>query len=224
MVPRTLEAAWAVAWRREILAPSALGTVASFFIYRWIGTDAGVANLSVPALWALGLAVSARFWLGLSISMTAVDILRSNRQWLPFYAVSPARALQAAMITLCLALPILAGAVFFIVPGVFLALRWSQTLMLIADEQAQWFGAAEASADLVHGQKLDIFAIWLIVGGALVLATWIDGVVASMVSATGLPTLVSTTLSVLLRIGADAFSLALVGATYYEVDAMTQER
>jgi hypothetical protein len=224
MVPRTLEAAWAVAWRREILAPSAIGTVASFLIYRWIGTDAGVANLSVPALWALGLAVSARFWLGLSISMTAVDILRSDRRWLPFYAVSPALALQAALITLCLALPMLAGAVFFIIPGVFLALRWSQTLMLIADERAQWFGAAEASADLVHGQKLDIFAIWLIVGGALALATWIDGVVASMVLATGLPTLVSTTLSVLLRIGGDAFSLALVGATYYELDAMTQER
>jgi hypothetical protein len=156
--------------------------------------------------------------------MTAVDILRSDRQWLPFYAVSPALALQAAVITLCLALPILAGALFLIVPGVFLALRWSQTLMLIADERTRWFDAAEASADLVHGQKLDIFAIWLIVGGALALATWLDGVVVSMVSATGLPLLVSTTLSLLLRIGADAFSLALVGATYYAVDAMTQER
>lgn len=223
MVPRTLEAAWAVAWRREILAPSAIGTVASFLIYRWIGTDAGVANLSVPALWALGLAVGARFWLGLSISMTAVDILRSDRQWLPFYTVSPALALQAAVVTLCLALPVLAGAVFLVVPGVLLALRWSQTLMLIADERAQWFEAAEASADLVRGQKLDILAIWLIVGGALALATWFDGVVASMAVATGVPTLVSTTLSLLLRIGADALSFALVGATYGQLDSMTRE-
>jgi hypothetical protein len=223
MVPRTLEAAWAVAWRREILAPSAIGTVASFFIYRWIGTDAGVATLSVPALWVLGLAVSARFWLSLSISMTVVDILRADRQWLPFYVVSPAQALQAAAVTIVLALPVLAGAVFFVVPGMWLALRWSQILMLTADGRAQWFGAAEASADLVHGQKLDIFAIWLIVGCALALATWFDGVVVTMVSATGIPAIVSTTLSLVLRIGADAFSLALVGATYYELDAMTQE-
>ncbi|MCC7043531.1 MAG: hypothetical protein IT183_06700 [Acidobacteria bacterium] len=222
MVPRTLETAWAVAWRREILAPSAVGTIVSFFIYRWVGTDAGVATLPVPALWGLSLAVGARFWLGLSISMTAVDILRSDRQWLPFYAVSPALAAQAAVVTLCLALPILAGTVFLIIPGAFLALRWSQALMLIADERARWFHAAEASVDLVHGQKLDIFAIWLIVGCALALATWFDAVVASMVSATGVHTVVSTALSLALRVGADAFSLALVGATYYQLDAMTE--
>lgn len=222
MVSRTLEAAWAVAWRREILAPSAVGTAASFFIFRWIGTDAGIAALPVPALWALGLAVCARFWLGLSVSMTAVDILRADRRWLPFYAVSPARALQAAVISCTLALPVLAGAVFFLIPGVFLALRWSQTLMLIADARASWFDAAEASVDLVHGQKLDILAIWLIVGCALALATWFDAVVASMVSATGAPLVVSVALSLVLRVGADAFSLALVGATYYELDQMTE--
>ena len=224
MVPRTLEAAWAVAWRREILAPSAVGTAASFFVFRWIGTDAGIATLPASALWALGFAVSARFWLGLSVSMTAVDILRADRRWLPFYVVSPARALQAAVISLTLALPVLAGALFLLIPGVFLALRWSQTLMLVADARATWFGAAEASADLVHGQKLDILAIWLIVGCALGLAMWFDGVVASMVSATGAPLVVSTALSLGLRIGADAFSLALVGATYYQLDSMTEAR
>ena len=80
----------------------------------------------------------------------------------------------------------------------------------------------EASVDLVHGQKLDILAIWLIVGCALALATWFDAVVASMVSATGAPLVVSVALSLVLRVGADAFSLALVGATYYELDQMTE--
>jgi hypothetical protein len=224
MLPRTLEAAWAVAWRREILTPSAIGTVASFLVYRWIGTDAGVSALSVPALWALGLAVSARFWLSLSVSMTAVDILRADRQWLPLYVVSPALTLQAAVVSLVLALPVLAGTVLLIIPGVFLALRWSQTLLLIADGRARWLGAAEASVDLVHGQKLDILALWLIVGCALGLATWFDAVVASMVSATGVPAVVSSALSLSLRVCADAFSLALVGATYYQLDSMTSPK
>jgi hypothetical protein len=221
MVPRTLQSAWAVAWRRETLIPSALGTLGSFVVYGWIATDAGITTLSAPALWVLGLAIGARFWLGLSVSMTAVDLLRAEGRWLPFYVVSPALSLQAAVVSLALVLPVLAGLLFFIVPGVFLALRWSQALMLIADERARWFDAAEASVDLVHGQKLDVFAIWLIAGGALALTTWFDGVVASMASAAGASTLLSAVPSVLLRIGADAFSLALVGATYYELDSMT---
>lgn len=221
MVPRTLEAAWAVAWRREILVPSALGTIGSFLAYRWIGTDAGLANLPPAGLWALGLAVSARFWLGLSVSMTAVDILRADRQWLPFYFVSPVIAFEAAVVSLALALPVLAGALFLIIPGVWLALRWSQALMLIADGRARWFDAPGASADLAHGQKLDIFAIWLIVGGALALASWFDEVAASMIAATGMPSLLGSGLSLMLRIGSDAFSLALVGATYYQLDSMT---
>lgn len=221
MVPRTLEAAWAVAWKREILAPSAAGTVASFLIYRWVDTDAAITTLPVAGLWAVGLVVCARFWLSLSVSMTALDVLRAGRRWLPFYVVSPALAFKAAVLSLVLALPVLAGAVFLVIPGVFLALRWSQALMLIADERASWFAAAEASADLVHGQKLDILAIWLIVGCVLALATWFDAVVAAMVSATGAPAVVSVVLSLSLRVGADAFSLALVGATYYQLDVMT---
>jgi hypothetical protein len=221
LVPRTLQSAWAVAWRRETLVPSALGTLGSFLLHRWMATDAGIATLSAPALWALGLAVGARFWLGLSVSMTAVDLLRAEGRWPPFYAVSPALALQAAVISLALVVPVLAGVLFFIVPGVFLALRWSQALLLIADERARWFEAAEASVDLIHGQKLDIFAIWLIAGGGLALMQWFDGVVASMALAAGAPTLLSAVPSVLLRIASDAFSLALVGAMYYELDSMT---
>jgi hypothetical protein len=45
-----------------------------------------------------------------------------------------------------------------------------------------------------------------------------------MVSATGAPLVVSTALSLGLRTGADAFSLALVGATYYQLDSMTEAR
>jgi len=223
MVPRTLQSAWAVAWRRETLLPSAIGTVGSWLAYGWIGADAGMGGLSALSLFALGAALAVRFWLGLSVSMTAVDILRAERQWVPFYPVPPVLALQAAFVSACLILPILAGALFLIVPGVFLALRWSQAPMLIADRRAEWFGAAGDSAVVVRGQKLDILAIWLIVGAALAVAAWFDGIAAAMLAAAGAPTLFGTALSLILRISADAFGLALTGATYHQLDTMTRE-
>lgn len=222
MVPRTLQAAWDVAWQREILLPSAIGTIGSSLAFGWIGTDAGIGTLPASSLGTIGAVLAVRFWLGLSVSMTAVDILRAGRQWVPFYAVPPALAVQAAVVSACLVLPILAGALFLIVPGVFLALRWSQAPMLIADRRGEWFGAAEDSAVFVHGQKLDILAIWLIVGAALTVAAWFDAIAASMMAAAGAPAILGTTLSLILRVGADAFGLALTGATYYQLDTMTR--
>lgn len=218
MIARVLESALGVLWRREVLVPSAAGTLVSFSGYRWLGTDEGLAHLSVPSLWMLGLLVSTRFWLGLSISMTAVDILRAHGRWRPFRLLAPFRALQAAAVSIVLVLPIMAGALFLIVPGVFLALRWSQVAMLIADGRTEWNESLEASTVLVHGRKLEVLAIWLFVGVALALAAGTGAFAGAVATAAGLPAVAADGVSVLLRVVTDVFSLTLVGGIYYELD------
>jgi hypothetical protein len=127
-------------------------------------------------------------------------------------------ALQAGVVGAVLALPVLAAALFLIVPGVILAIRWSQTAMLIVDGQKSWFSAAEDSAHLVNGRRLEILSIWLIVAGVMVVVAWLQDAAVGLSAAVSLPGAVLHVVTLLVKIPVDAFSLVLVAATYYELD------
>ena len=209
--------------RPAIAGPSAIGTLGAFAAFRWLGTEGGVTSLSPGALWLLGVVVSMRFWIGLSVSKTAVELLRAGERWRPFTLVAPAVALEAACVSVVIVLPILAGAIFLIIPGVFLALRWSQVPLLIADGQARWLSALDASVDVVHGHKLDILAVWLLVGAGLALMLPVGEMLRTVGGAVGLPPSLLVAGRWLVQIPIDAFSLSLAGAIFFEVDRLSDE-
>lgn len=218
MILRTFDAAWKVLWHPTILVPSALATVGAHLAYGAIGADAGFWMVSPPGMWLLALVVCARFWIGLSVSVVALDIIRAGFHWRPFRFVSSSIALQAAVVSAALVLPVAAATLVFIVPGIFLAVRWSQAAMLIADGHSTWFGSAEDSAHLVHGRRLEIFSIWLIVGAALALVAWLQHAAVGLAGVVHAPAFVLETIALFVRIAVDAFSLVLVGAMYHELD------
>lgn len=116
MIIRTFESAGQVMWRPGVLVPSAAATIGSHVVFRWFAADDAFWTLSAAAMWLISAVVVARFWIGLSVSMTALNIVRGNYRWRPFRFVSSSVALQAAVVSTAIALPILAATLFLIVP------------------------------------------------------------------------------------------------------------
>lgn len=205
-------------WRSSVLAPSAAATVGAHLAYSVIGAGAGFWTLEPGKMWLIAAVVVARFWVGLSVSATALDLLRARGRWRPFRVVTASVVLQAGVVGVALALPVLAATVFLIVPGVILALRWSQAAMLIIDGHSSWFASAEDSARLVYGRRLEILSIWLIIGGGLVVVAWLQQAATGLAGAVHAHPLAAQSTTLLVKIAVDAFSLVLVGATYHELD------
>jgi hypothetical protein len=202
-----------------VLVPSAIATVAANLAFRALDTDSGFWLLAPPAMALLGVILCVRFWIGLSISATALTIMRAGYRWRPARWLSPMVALEAGLVSLVLFVPVAAALVFLIVPGIVLALRWSQAVMLIVDRRAAWLESAEASVDLTHGRRMAIFAIWLIAGAALGVAGWLGQTADEVAAAIGAPVMLVTAIDWLFQIAADAFSLVLVAALYHALDA-----
>jgi hypothetical protein len=218
MISRTFVSSWQVMLRPMVLVPSACATVAAHLLYATMGAERGFLSLPPGAMWLASAAIAARFWIGLSVSATALDLLRARGRWRPFRFVTASVALQAGIVCVALALPALAATVFLIVPGVILAIRWSQAAMLIVDGHSAWFASAEDSARLVHGRRLEILSIWLIIGAALAIVAWLQHAAMGLASALHAPPFALQSMTLLVKIPVDAFSLVLVGATYDELD------
>jgi hypothetical protein len=218
MIRAVLESTAKTIQHRVVLVPSALATIGAALAFRALGTDDGLWRLSTPAMTLLVIVLGVRFWIGLSVSATALTIMRAGYRWRPARWLSPMVAFEAGLVSLVLFVPVAAALVFLIVPGVLLALRWSQTVMLIVDRRAAWLDAAEASADLTHGRRMAIFALWMIAGAALGIAGWLGQTADDIAGAIGAPVMLVTAIDWLLQIGADAFSLVLVAAVYHALD------
>lgn len=105
------------------------------------------------------LTILGRAWFALTLSRIALALLRGQvagflNQWVPVQL-----ALQVLAVTLVLVLPILAGTFCLVVPGAYLAARWSQVVMLLLDGRAQWFEALEHSSSLTAGFRFQIVLI-----------------------------------------------------------------
>jgi hypothetical protein len=159
-------AAWRCTWKPAVLVPSAAATIGSALAFRALDAEHGFWVLPQRTMAWLALVVIARFWLGLCVTATVLAILRANGRWRPTQWVAPAIAFEVGFVAICLAVPILAALLFFIVPGVWLAIRWSQAVFLLLDRRAAWFESAEASGLVVQDRYLRVLAVWLIVGAA----------------------------------------------------------
>ena len=218
MIRAVLESTLKTIQHRGVLVPSAIATIGTALAFRALGTDHGFWLLSPPAMALVAIVLCVRFWIGVSVSATALTIMRAGDRWRPARWLSPMVAFEAGLVSLVLFVPVAAALVFLIVPGVLLALRWSQTVMLIVDRRAAWLDAAEASADLTHGRRTMIFALWMIAGAALGVAGWLGQTADDVAAAIGAPAMLVTAVDWLLQIAADAFSLVLVAAVYHALD------
>lgn len=218
MIRAVLESTLKTLQHRAVLVPSTIATIGTMLAFRALGTGNGFWRLSPPAMALLVVVLCVRFWIGLSVSATALTIMRAGDRWRPFRWLPPTVAFEAGLVSLVLVVPVAAALVFLIVPGVILALRWSQAAMLIVDRRSAWLDAAEASADLTHGRKVAIFAVWLIAGAALGAAGWLGQTVGEIAAAIRAPVLLVTAVDALFQIAADAFSLVLVAAVYHALD------
>src|SRR5262245_3967986 len=108
----------------SVLVPSATATIGSAVAFRALGAEQSFWVLTPGPMLLLTLVVIARFYLGLCVSATSLAIARANGRWRPTSWVAPTTAFEVGFVAICLALPILAGLLFLVVPGVWLALRW----------------------------------------------------------------------------------------------------
>jgi hypothetical protein len=105
------------------------------------------------------LMILAKSWFGLTLCRVALAGLRGQvtgilNQWVPVQA-----ALRIGLVTVVLFMPILVGFVMLIVPGVYLLSRWSQTTLVLIDDRARWFEAADESSSLTKGYQSAILII-----------------------------------------------------------------
>jgi hypothetical protein len=155
-------------------------------------------------MWLMVLVAVARFWLGLCVMSTALALMRGGRSAGRLAWVPATTAFEAGTVSLVLALPTLACLLFLIVPGVIVALRWSQAILLVLDGQARWFDSAEESVTLTWGHRLDILLLWVIL--ALV-----------YLGVAGLAPYVPDAVDWALRAGTSAFSLTMLAAVYRQL-------
>ena len=86
------------------------------------------------------------------------DLFYVGPQVLPFFGA-----------TFLFALAVAAGFILLIVPGIILSLIFSQVQYLVLDRRIAVFDSFSASDQMTHGNKLNLFLVWLL-GGLLGMA------------------------------------------------------
>jgi hypothetical protein len=152
------------------LWPSVAATVVLKVGLWGLGVSAEFWTLPAPVLTAAALLLALWFWLSLSASATALSVLRAGGRWRPVQLVALPKTFEVMLVTGAIAVPILAGIVFLIVPGVLLALYWSQSVYVLIEDRAAWFDAAGESYHLTSG-NLSLILIAADASGILGLAS-----------------------------------------------------
>ena len=205
-------------WKPSVLVPSAVATVGAWAAFRALEVERGFWNLPWPTMQLVAVVVVARFWASLTVTASALRVMRRGFQPAPVYWVPATTAFQVAVVSVALTIPILAFALFLIVPGVWLALRWSQAALLILDAQADWFDSADISVDLTAGRKLEILVVWLGAGVVFAVAGWLGNTFTEMAGAVAGPAPVAALPGLALAVVADAFGLVVAAAIYFQLD------
>lgn len=203
----------------SVLVPSALATVGSALAFWYWQADQGFWVLPASSMPVVTLAVAARFWLGLSASATALDVIRAGGRWRPTRWVPATTTFQVAVVSMALTIPILACLVFLIVPGVWLALRWSQAWLTIVDGEAAWFDAAERSAELMTGRYWMVLGIWVALGLGYAAVAWLVQQLGEIGAALSSLPATANAVELAARVGLDALGYAVIAAIYDQLGA-----
>lgn len=112
--------------------------------------------------WYVGAAALVQQWLWWSMIAAALATSDSGRAGLGDFRVSLVAWIQLLVITLVTTVPIALGMVLLIIPGIYLALMWSQTSPLLITGRARWFGALGMSVRMTRGNRGRIFVLYLV--------------------------------------------------------------
>jgi len=99
------------------------------------------------------LVILAKGWFSLTLCRIALAGLRGQvtgvlNQWVPVQA-----ALRIGVVSVVLLFVVAIGLACLVLPGLYLAARWSQVTMALLDDRARWFDAAEVSNALSVGYR-----------------------------------------------------------------------
>jgi hypothetical protein len=139
-----------------------------------LSADAVVAAVNYPfqsglppppehAITTMTLVILAKGWFSLTLARVALALLRGQVPGILNHWVPVTTALRIGVVSVALLAPTLLGLVVLIVPGLYLAARWSQVVLLMVDNQARWFDAAEASAWLTVGRRSAVLLVFVAV-------------------------------------------------------------
>lgn len=110
----------------------------------------------VPAI----VAGAVSGWLVLGISRVAILGARGETASWGDARTSAADCLQCAIVFVVAGVGMLIGALFFVLPGILLMLRWSQSFYLLLDHRARWLSSLGASSRLTKGHRGKILALY----------------------------------------------------------------
>jgi len=209
--------AWQAVWYPSVILPSAAAALGAHFAFQALDAGEGFWLLPQATMPWVAVVVCAQFWIGLCVTATAVQILRSGGRLRSIYWVPATVAFQAGLVSTGLALAILLGFLFLVIPGVVLALRWSQATVLILDGRAEWFESAGQSEVIAYGHKLEILFIFSIVGLAFTVLGWLSWISNDISLAISGSLLVPEIIGAAVRVVTSAFGFVIVAAVYCEL-------
>jgi hypothetical protein len=108
------------------------------------------------------MAVVISQWTGWGMSRAALRVLRGDTVRLLDSRLGLSTFGAIVFTQLVIAVPIVIGVFLLVVPGIYLALTWSQVPMLILDGRARHLDALKASEELTRDRKLEILLVALV--------------------------------------------------------------
>jgi uncharacterized membrane protein len=151
-----------------IFACSAVVNVIAAVIYAAI--ESNMQGGALVAMWFLeqliNQAIGAFFWIGLILFL--LNIARTETADFGLLFAGGPFFLFGAAVQIITTIAIMLGFVLLIVPGVILALMFSQSMYMIVDQRADIMGALRMSMEATRGNKLTLLALYIVAGfGAL---------------------------------------------------------
>jgi hypothetical protein len=130
------------------IAPIAYRTVAGNTDSETFGTAIALAMIIINSVLYFGLAC------------IAIETARGRVATWDMFRMPAEVYIQVAAVGIVCGIAIVAGFLFFIIPGVILALMWSQVYCLIIDRKAQWFESVSLSKQLTEGNKMSLLELF----------------------------------------------------------------
>lgn len=112
------------------------------------GSDITIVMIIINAMLHFGLA------------RIAIETARGNSVSWDLFIMPASVYVQVGVVVLACGMMVSAGILFFVIPGIFLALMWSQVYYLLVDRKAQWFQALPMSQKLTEGNKILLFELF----------------------------------------------------------------
>jgi len=167
------------------------------------------------------LVLLARAWFDLTLVAVGIAIVRGRSAGILTNWVHVLTAIKIGVVGVLLLAGVLLGTLLFVLPGVYLLLRWSQVLPALVEQRTGVGDVFMYSESIASAHYLRILVIWIALWGVTALISLAGGGVDHLLAARGLRYLGRIELGVSMVWPAvlHALGLALVAALYVELDA-----